>query len=287
MSLLGLTTEQLQQCFLKWIRAISNLTVGEVVAIDGKQLRHSYDQGGGKGAIYMVSAWANTNRLVLGQRKVDNKSNEIIAIPELLRILELSGCIVTIDAMGCQKNIAAAIVEQGADYVLALKGNQTSLHEDVQWLFEQAQATHFEQVPHDFHQTVEKGHGRTEIRRCWRLTDLEYLVQKPQWKNLQTLAMIQAERRVNGTITTETRFYISSLSGNAAQIATAVRSHWGIENSLHWVLDLSFAEDDSRIRSYHAPQNFSLLRYYCPQSTHSGEDRKSWGQGKTQKGWLG
>jgi predicted transposase YbfD/YdcC len=200
-----LDPQQLQQCFLNWISAISNLTTGEVIAIDGKQLRHCYDRGASKGAISMVSAWATTNRLVLGQRQVDAKSNEITAIPELLRMLEVSGCIVTLDAMGTQKDIANAIVEQGADYVLALKGNQTSLHEDVQWLFEQAQATHFDQVPLDFEQTIDKGHGRIEIRRCWTLTDLDYLVQKQQWKNLHSVAMIQAERRVNRTTMTETR----------------------------------------------------------------------------------
>lgn len=201
--------------------------------------------------------------MVLGQRKVDEKSNEITAIPQLLHVLAIEGCIVTIDAMGTQKEIASAIIDKGADYVLALKGNQGGLFEDVQWLFEQAQATQFQDVAHDFAQTIDKGHGRIETRRCWTLSEseLDYLIQKPQWKGLQTVVMLQSERRINGQVSTQTRYYISSLASHAANIAAAIRTHWTVENHLHSVLDVSFDEDACRIRKDHAPQNLSLLRH--------------------------
>lgn len=256
-----LEPEQMQQCFIEWIGAISQLTQGEIIALDGKTVRGSYDSSG-KGAIHMVSAWASTNRLVLGQRKVQEKSNEIRAIPELLEVLAIAGCIVTIDAMGCQREIAAAIIDQGADYVLALKDNQPTLFEDVQWLFEQAQSIQFQDVEHDVAQSLDKGHGRIEVRRCYTLSgsELDYLVQKNQWKGLQTVAMVESERRLNGKVSTERRYYLSSLSKDAAVINAAIRSHWTIENGLHWVLDVSFHEDACRIRKDHAPQNMSLLR---------------------------
>ena len=258
-----LDPEAMQQCFLSWVTAISALSAGEVVAIDGKKVRHSYDTAKGKGAIHMVSAWASTNRLVLGQQKVDEKSNEITAIPLLLKVLAIEGCIVTIDAMGTQKEIATTIIDRGADYILALKGNQGGLFEDVQWLFEQAQAMQFQDVAHDFAQTVNKGHGRIEIRRCWTLAaaELEYLAQKPQWKGLKSVVMLQRERKINGQTSSQTHYYISSLDSNAAKLLAAIRTHWTVENHLHWVLDVGFDEDACRIRKDYAPQNFSLLRH--------------------------
>jgi predicted transposase YbfD/YdcC len=257
-----LDPEQMQQCFLSWIAAISRLTQGEIIPIDGKTVRGSYDSNSDKGAIHMVSAWASANRLVLGQRKVDEKSNEITAIPQLLEMLSIAGCIVTIDAMGCQREIAAAIIDRGADYVLALKDNQPSLLEDVQWLFEQAESMQFQSLEQDVAQSVDKGHGRIEIRRCWTLSgsELDYLVQKPRWKGLQTVAMVESERRVNGKVSRERRYYLSSLGQDAQVMNAAIRTHWAIENGLHWVLDVSFAEDGCRIRKDHAPQNMSLLR---------------------------
>jgi predicted transposase YbfD/YdcC len=278
-----LDPEQMQNSFISWVKAVSEQLTAEVIAIDGKTLRHSYDRGEGKGAIHMVSAWASANRLVLGQRKVDDKSNEITAIPELLKILEINGCIVTIDAMGCQKEIASAIQQKGADYVLSLKGNQAGLFEDVQWLFEQAVSTNFVDVVHDFSQSINKGHGRLEIRRCWTLSNLDYLVQLPLWSGLQTIAMVQNERRLNGKVSIENRYYISSLPCNASLVANAVRTHWSIENCLHWVLDVSFREDDSRIRKDNAPENMAVLRHFALNLISRDKSSKSTMKAKRKK----
>jgi predicted transposase YbfD/YdcC len=241
---------------------ISEVLNGQVVAFEGKTVRGSHNRGIGKKAIHMVSAWATESQLVLGQTKVDEKSNEITAIPALIDLLELSGRIVTIDAMGCQKEIARKIVEQGADYVLALKSNQGKLYADAQTLFEDAEAIDFADC--DDHKTVGKNHGRIETRECWATADPEYLaaLYKPeQWAGLQTVAMVRAERRNSDKHQEETRLYISSLPGDAPQLLHAVRSHWHIENRLHWVLDVTFNEDDCRIRTDNAPQNMAVLRH--------------------------
>ncbi|MBD2003840.1 MULTISPECIES: ISAs1 family transposase [Cyanophyceae] len=256
-----LNPQQLQQSFLEWVRSLVRLSGGQVIAIDGKTLRQSYDSADGKGAIHMVSAWASHNRLVLGQCKVDDKSNEITAIPQLLKVLEVSGCVITIDAMGCQKEIAKLIVERGADYVLALKDNQGNLFEDVQQIFAQAQAINFAGIEHDFHQTLDKGHGRVEIRRCWTMGQVEFLIDADKWVKFTSIGMIQAEQRINGKIERETRYYISSLTSDAHRLSKAVRSHWLVENSLHWVLDLAFLEDACRIRKDYAPENLALVRH--------------------------
>lgn len=256
-----LNPAQLQRCFLEWVRSLVRLSEGEVIAIDGKTLRQSYDSADGKGAIHMVSAWATQNRLVLGQCKVDEKSNEITAIPRLLRLLEVKGCIVTLDAMGTQTAIAQLIVQREGDYVLALKDNQGNLFEDVKQIFAQAQASNFAGIEHDFDQTVNKGHGRIEIRRCWTMGQVEGLMNAAKWVKFTSIAMVQSERRVNGTIEQETRYYISSLTSEARRLAQAVRSHWQVENSLHWVLDLAFLEDTCRIRKDHAPENLAVVRH--------------------------
>jgi predicted transposase YbfD/YdcC len=258
--------EQFQACFLEWVQdlvAASGDKLKGVVAIDGKTLCGSRDAASGKGAIQMVSAWARSNRMVLGQVKVDDKSNEITAIPQLLKLFDLSGCIVTIDAMGCQTEIAQLITEAGADYVLALKANQGSMHQDVITMVQEGLATQFKEIAHHTKQSVEKGHGRIERRRYWLIDDeqyLAYLNPAGKWANLRGIGVVQSEREVNGVSSSETRYYLCSI-GSVAELVEGARGHWSIENSLHWVLDIAFREDQNRTRIDHSAHNFAILRH--------------------------
>lgn len=276
--------KEFQQAFLRWVEAIQETTRSRIVAIDGKTLRRSYEKG--KSPLHLVSAWACENKMVLGQMKTREKSNEITAIPELLKVLALEGCIVTIDAMGCQKEIMKTVIEKGADYVLGLKGNQGTLHDDVELYFEDCKARGFKDVAYDYHETIDGEHGRVETRRYWTTSDIDWLTDKTVWKNLSTIAMVQRERYVEGVTSLETSYYITSLTSTAAQIARAVRGHWGIENSLHWVLDIAFREDESRIRKDHAPANFATIRHMALNLLRKETSSKRSIKGKRLKaGW--
>jgi predicted transposase YbfD/YdcC len=280
---------QFQACFASWVQAVFQATKGQVIAVDGKQARRSHDRTNDKNAIHVVSAWATDNHLVLGQQKVDEKSNEITAIPELLRLLDVNGCIVTIDAMGCQTDIAEQIIDQEADYVLAVKGNQGNLYEDIDLFFQLAHQNDFQRVDHTYDRTVNKGHGRIETRQCWAISgedSLQFLRDHDQWKGLQTIAKVKSQRQVNGKITIETRYYISSLPNDAKKILYAARSHWGVENSLHWVLDVAMGEDDSRIRKGNAPENMAALRRIALNLLKQEKTLKRGIQGKRLKAAL-
>jgi predicted transposase YbfD/YdcC len=260
----ALNPEEFENSFLEWVKAIHELTGGQVIAIDGKQLRGSQDIREGKEAIYMVSAWATENQLVLGQRKVDDKSNEITAVPQLLKMLDIDGCIVTLDAISTQTKIAKTIIDQGGDYILAVKENQGNLYEDIHDLFEEDRQYDFKDAPYSYAKTVNKDHGRIEIRQCWTISDPEYLANirdLKRWAGIQSLVMILSERRIGEESEIQDRYFISSLESNAEKILRAKRSYWGIENRLHWVLDIAFNEDRSRVRKDNAPQNFAVLRH--------------------------
>ena len=254
--------EALQRCFLAWVSQIVEATGAKVIPIDGKSIKGSYDRNKKQSALHVVSAWASEHRLMLGQVKVANKSNEITAIPALLELLDITGCIITIDAMGAQTEIARQIVTKGADYILCLKANHPTLYAQVKAWFETALGQGFAGIDHSYDHRVEAGHHRREHRQIWAVpvAVIGNLYQQVQWLSLQTVVFVVRVRHLWNKTTREVQFYLSSLSCDAVRLGRAIRAHWGIENQLHWVLDVTFNEDACRIRNGHSPENFSLLR---------------------------
>ena len=251
---------EFEKCLLNWIAALHEISDGQIVAIDGKTLRRSFDAASSKTAIHMVSAWATANHISLGQVVVDAKSNEITAIPKLLEILEISGCLVTIDAMGCQTEIAQSILDAKADYVLAVKGNQPTLHDGIVEFFTTHMEDEFATVKVSLHETQEKGHGRHERRSYFVCPVPDDLPDRRRWPKLAAIGMALNETLRGDKSSTELRFYILNKKLSGKRFAAAVRGHWGIENRLHWQLDVTFGEDQCRIRKGHADANFSILR---------------------------
>ncbi|WP_448265261.1 ISAs1 family transposase [Nostoc sp. DSM 114159] len=257
--------EVLNQCFLQWVETLVGSMGGEIIPIDGKTIRGSYDRNQGQSALHVISAWASEQRLVLAQVKVEDKSNEITAIPALLELLDITGAIITIDAMGTQTEIAKQIVAKKADYVLALKANHPTLHSQVQQWFETEKANNFRGVDVSYDKRIEKAHHRREIREVWTVpvAAIGELYQPKLWAGLKTLVMVVRVRHLWNETTREVQFYLTSLNSDAQLIGRAIRKHWGIENEAHWTLDCTFAEDACRIRSFHSPQNFALLRRFA------------------------
>lgn len=275
----ALDPKEFEKCFVAWVNSVAEITEGEVVSIDGKTIRGSRGKGA-KSAIHMVSAWANTNQMVLGQYKVDQKSNEITAIPALLEVLALKGCIITIDAMGCQTNIAQAIIDKEADYVLAVKDNQGTLHQNIEDSFRFIK-------PAMSHQDVDVDHGRVETRTCSVIDDLTMIENIQRWSGLKTIVKIDSERYIKSTgiKENETRYYITSMKPEAEKIGKSIRSHWGVENSLHWILDVSFGEDHSRKRAGNATENYSIILRIALNMLKNEKTKRSIKGKRLKAGW--
>jgi predicted transposase YbfD/YdcC len=285
----ALDPKEFQQAFLNWTQSVRAAILGEIVAMDGKALRRALTDS--KNPRYIVSAWAEDNGLVLGQLKVEEKTNEITAVPQLLRSLELSGCIVTLDAMGCQKNIAKEIKEADADYVLALKGNQGTVHQEIKAFLDETIAEANAERPAGVapslavarlvrKKVVEKDHGRLETREYFQSAELGWFADKDQWEGLQSVGMVQATREIKGQISTERRYYLSSLPLDIERFSRAVRGHWGIENKLHWIMDVRFGEDQSRARTRYAAENLATLRRLALNLLKSEKTKKRGIRGK-------
>lgn len=257
----ALDPDHFERCFRAWTGALAGVIVG-VVAVDGKTIRRSFDRAGKRAAIHMISAWAADNRVVFGQLAVASKTNEITAIPKLLKMLDIKGLTVTIDAIGCQKAVATQILRQGGDYMLQVKANQPELHEDIKQVFDNALSRGWGRRGHDTHEQVEKGHGRIERRRTHLTWDVPWLIKaSSDWRGLRGIVMVERERTVGESTTITRHYYITSLATRkGAEAARACRAHWGVENGLHWTLDVGFNEDQCRIREGHAAENFARLR---------------------------
>jgi len=279
-----LDAEEFQRCFVTWVAGLTGAPE-DVIAIDGKTLRRSYQKKGAQAPIHMVSAFAARQRLVLGQVRVAEKSNEIVAIPKLLDMLAIEGAIVTIDAMGCQRAIAAKIVEKKADYVLALKGNQGSLRADVELFAAEQKANGFKDTKVSRHETVDGDHGRIETRTYTMIHDVAWLKERHDWPGLQGVVMVESTREIGEKIERETRFYITSLLWLASQLGPVIRNHWAIENSLHWVMDMIFRDDECRIRTDHAPANFTTLRHMAHNLIRKAPGRDSLRLKRKTAGW--
>jgi len=249
-------------CFMRWVQALSEKTVGRLIAIDGKTVRRSFDKALGKKALHIVSAWAEHNRLTLGQVATEEKSNEITAIPKLLALLDLRDATITVDAMGCPRAIAQQVIDQGGNYIMGLKGNQGTAHKEVEQFFTDASVGDFRDVEHTRDETIDGSeHGRLEVRRVVATQELDWFQDLPKWKGLRSLIMIERERTVGSAPTTiQRQYYWSSHAEDAKTLGAMIRGHWGIENRLHWCLDVAFREDESRIRTDHGPENIALLR---------------------------
>jgi predicted transposase YbfD/YdcC len=272
-----LDAAQFQACFLNWVREMAQLKLGEVIAIDGKQLNGSIDTGSGKTASQIISAWATSAGLVIGQMHTPEGTNEIAVVPELLKVLMLKGCIVTVDAANCQTKNAQIVVERGGDYVFALKENHPALYADVQKAFDFEAQTDFRQVRHSTFETREKGHGRIETRRYVLIDDptyIDYLNADGRWFKLGSICRVERERRIGDTVERNTAFYLSSLTGSAEQLEYAIRSHWEVENGLHWRLDIAFREDQSRVRLGYAAENFAVIRHIALNLLKSDKTKK-------------
>lgn len=279
-------SEKFRNCFVRWTSSITDLIEGEVVSIDGKTACNSHDKENNKEAIHLVSAWANSAKLVLAQEKTEDKSNEIKAIPKILELLHLEDCIITIDAMGCQETIVEEIRNKNADYVLALKKNHKNFYEDVKCLFELEGKNEYNDISYDHYETVNKDHGRIERRNYYVTSEIDNLPHKLNWKGLKSVGMVESERIVDGEKSVERRFYITSLEEDAKQFGEAVREHWGVENCLHWTLDVTFKEDNSRVRKDNAAENLALLRKVALNALQQEDSHHGGKQSKRYKAAL-